>query len=74
MSFKCYCNYCGQELEAEDNWEGQKSACPKCNQEMYIFSVPRPTLKSYFYELMRFLKKVSENKKIRIFSTLNHIH
>ena len=40
----------------------------------YIFSVPRPTLKSYFYELMRFLKKVSENKKIRIFSTLNHIH
>jgi len=41
---------------------------------LYIFSVPRPTLKSYFYELMRFLKKVSENKKIRIFSTLNHIH
>jgi len=42
--------------------------------KLYIFSVPRPTLKSYFYELMRFLKKVSENKKIRIFSTLNHIH
>ena len=46
----------------------------RATQKRYIFSVPRPTLKSYFYELMRFLKKVSENKKIRIFSTLNHIH
>ena len=40
MSFKCYCNYCGQELEAEDNWEGQKSACPKCNQEITISRPP----------------------------------
>lgn len=36
MSFTFHCPFCNQELEAEENWIGQETACPNCSKTIKI--------------------------------------
>lgn len=36
MSFTFHCPFCNQELEAEENWIGQETACPTCSKTIKI--------------------------------------
>ena len=47
-SFKFFCPYCGQHVEAEEEWIGLRAQCPCCDEEIEIIEikkVPAPILK-----------------------------
>ena len=46
MLFKMSCIYCGQKLEAEEEWIGQISTCPKCKHNIVIGDQQNEMLKS----------------------------
>ena len=37
--FKFRCPYCGQKLEADEEWSGMESGCPRCGR---TFAIPAP--------------------------------
>ena len=44
-TFKFYCPYCNQKLEAQDDMEGLETACPSCNNTLTIIK-PKIILKA----------------------------
>lgn len=40
MAFKFRCPFCNTKLEAEDEWEGSETTCPKCSHEIGIEREP----------------------------------
>ena len=40
MSFHFRCPFCNAKLEAEDEWEGSETTCPKCTHEIGIEREP----------------------------------